>query len=318
MYDISALTITPKENPEWFTRALFGGRLVKNGYISIVTGVKGEERLKQLALNGKILQADGGDCSWSPQQLLKLSEKIAKVKTYKINFEQCIDELENKRTLYELTPGAANEQLPDEIEKATLFIIAVELSNEIEELIITGDSATDEDEIDGIYTQLRKSAETIKITGAEITKANAADAFEEVYAAIPEEVLQGEEQGTLFIMCSYAVRRILRLAVADKPNASQIMGPVFTLDDTDKRNPRLYYLGVEVVAVKGLDNSTLIAYDSQNIKMLTDMLGDTEQIEIGNKAKPEENTVFIKGRLRIGIAVLFDDEVVLRSAAPKE
>ena len=78
----------------------------------------------------------------------------------------------------------------------------------------------------------------------------------------------------------------------------------------------MYYLGVEIVPVKGLDNSTIIAYDRKNVLMLTDLLGDLEYIELGNFPKPMDNKVFIRGRLRLGIAVLFESEVVLRYAAP--
>ena len=132
IYDINSLSYTARENPEWFTRAVFGGRLIQGGYIRVLTGIKGEELLSQIDLANKILQADGLDCAWTPNQIMKLSEKKAKVSTYKINMEQCIDELEQKRTVYSLSPGAANEALPAELESATLLMIAIGLSNEIE------------------------------------------------------------------------------------------------------------------------------------------------------------------------------------------
>jgi len=127
MYNINSLSYNAKENPEWFTRAMFGGRLVQGGYIRVLTGIKGDELLSQIDLENKILQIDGRDCAWTPNQIIKLSEKKASVKTYKINLEQCIDELENKRTLYQLSPGAKNESLPSELEAATLALISIGL-----------------------------------------------------------------------------------------------------------------------------------------------------------------------------------------------
>lgn len=313
MYDISALSYTSKENPEWFTRAMFGGRLIQGGYIRVLTGVKGDELLSQIDLNGKILQADGKDCAWTPEQIIKLSEKTAKVKTYKINLEQCIDDLENKRTLYQLSPGAKNESLPADLEAATLMLIAIGLSNEIEEMIMAGDSSVNPNEFDGMYTILKNSPEAIKITGAAITEANVLDAFKATYMALPEEVLQSEDAGTLYMACSYNTRRVLRAALADKNN--QVIAVAWTVDDTDKKNPRMYYLGVEVVPVKGLDNSTIIGYDSTNTYLLTDLLSDLEEIELGNFPKPNEDKVFIKGRLRLGFVIPFEDEVVIWSAA---
>lgn len=311
MYDISALSYTSKENPEWFARAIFGGRLIQEGKVRVLTNIKGDELLSQIDLNGKILQADAKDCAWTPQQIIKLSEKTAKVKTYKINLEQCIDDLENKRTLYQLSPGAKNESLPDELEAATLWLIAIGLSNEIEELVVAGDENVDPNEFNGMYTILKNSAEAIKLTGADITEANVLKAFKDTYMAMPEEVLQAEDAGTINMFCSYYTRRILRAALADKNN--QVLAEAWSVDDADKRNPKMYYLGVEVVPVKGLDNATIIAIDSTNAYLLTDLLSDLEEIELGNFPKPNEDKVFIKGRLRLGFVIPFEDEAVLWS-----
>ena len=149
MYNINGLSYNAQENPEWFTRAMFGGRLVSGGYIRVLTGIKGDELLNQIDLENKVLQIDGKDCGWTPNQVIKLSEKKAKVKTYKINLEQCIDELENKRTLYMMSPGAQNESLPPELEAATLALIAIGLSNEIEEMIMNGNEINDPNQFNG-------------------------------------------------------------------------------------------------------------------------------------------------------------------------
>ena len=54
MYNINSLSYNAKENPEWFTRAMFGGRLVQGGYIRVLTGIKGDELLSQIDLENKI------------------------------------------------------------------------------------------------------------------------------------------------------------------------------------------------------------------------------------------------------------------------
>jgi hypothetical protein len=273
---------------------MFGGRLVSGGYIRVLTGIKGDELLNQIDLENKVLQIDGKDCGWTPNQVIKLSEKKAKVKTYKINLEQCIDELENKRTLYMMSPGAQNESLPPELEAATLALIAIGLSNEIEEMIMNGNETNDPNQFNGMVPTLLGSKDAIQIVGSTITKANVLAAVEAVYDAIPEEVLQGEESGTLYVFGSYATRRKIRSALADKNN--QVIAASWTVDDTDKRNPRLYYLGVEFVPAKGIDNNTLVGIDSRNAYLLTDLLSDIDQIELGNFPKPNEDKLFIKGR----------------------
>lgn len=311
MYNINSLSYTTHENPEWFTRAMFGGRLIQGGYIRVLTGIKGDELLSQIDLQNKVLQIDGKDCAWTPNQIIKLSEKTAKVTTYKINLEQCIDELEQKRTLYQLSPGAKNEDLPDELEAATLMLIAIALSNEIEEMIIGGDSAVDPNQFDGLVKQALASTQAAHIIGTTLTSANIAAAIEAVYDAFPENVLQTEDAGTLFVFGSYGARRKLRKALSTMN--SQVLAASWTIDDTDKKNPKIYYLGVEFVPVKGIGENTLIGIDSTNAFLLTDLLSDLEDIKMGNFPEPNEDKIFIKGRLRLGFAIPFEDEVVIWS-----
>lgn len=313
MYNISGLSYKPHENPEWFTRAMYGGRLVQGGYIRVMMDVKGDELLSQIDIENKVLQIDGKDCAWTPNQIIKLSEKKASVKTYKINLEQCIDELENKRTLYQLTTGATNEALPDELEDATLMLIAIALSNEIEEMIVGGDESKDPNQFNGMVKTLLNSTEAAKIVGTTLTNANVLDAVATVYDNIKEDVLQSEDQGELFVYGSYATRRKIRNALADKTN--QVLFPQWTLDEGDKKNPKMYYLGMEFVPVKGIDNNTLIGITANNAILLTDLLSDLDGIELGQFPKPMDNKVWIKGRLRLGFVIPFEDEAVIYSPA---
>lgn len=311
MYNINDLSYTAHENTEWFTRALFGGRLISGGYISYMVGVKGDELLSQIDLENEILQIDGNDCAWTPNQVLRLSDKIASVKTYKVNLEQCIDVLENKRTRYQLSPGATNEDLPDDLEEATLQLIAIGLSNEIEKMIVGGDESKNANHINGMETILLKSSQAAKIAGYTITKANVLDAFEKVYDKVSDEVLQNENGGITYFFTSLGVVRKLTSALGDKNN--QNITNNWDIDKTDVKNPRIYYLGVEVVPVKGIGSNTIIFLDSVNAILLTDLLSDLDEIEMGAFPKPNDNKVWIKGRLRLGFAIPFEDEAVIFS-----
>lgn len=313
MYNINGLSFDPKTNPEWFTRAAFGGKLVSGGYIGILTGIKGDEKLSTIALENKVLQADGLDCAWTPNQIIKLSEKTAKIKTYKINLEQCLDTLEKKRTAYMLSPGAKNESLPADLENATLALLAMELSNEIEEMIVAGDEEKDPNQFDGFVKTLLDSPDSIQLKGALITQANALSAVQAVYNAFPERVLRNEKIGTLFILCSYTTLRNICNALEGVNNQTVTMG--WTINTSDPKNPRVYRWGVEVVPVIGLDNSTLIGYDSNNAYLTTDMTSDLENIRLGNFPAPKDNVIFIDGRMRLGFVTLFDDEIVIWSAS---
>lgn len=315
VYNISGLSYKPHENMEWFTRSIYGGRLVQGGYLRVLTDIKGDELLSQIDIENKILQADGKDCAWTPNQLIKLSEQKASVKTYKINAEQCIDELENKRTAFMLTPGAKNEELPDELEEATLWLIAIGLSNEIEQMIIGGDETKDPNDFNGMVKTLLASPTAIQLDGEVITVENVLGLVERVYDAIPEDVLQAEDAGILYMFISYGTRRKLRRALSKATN--QVLYPSFTLDDADKKNPKVFYEGVEMVPVKSTSytdiSNTIIAITGTNALLLTDLMSDLEDIELGQFAPPFDNKVFIRGRLRLGFAIPFHDEAVIMS-----
>lgn len=311
MYNINGLSYTTKENPEWFTRAMFGGRLIQGGYIRVLTGIKGDELLSQIDLKGKILQIDGKDCAWTPNQIIKLSEKKATIKTYKINLEQCIDELENKRTTYMLSPGAQNDELPPELEAATLMLISIGLSNEIEEMIIGGDETVDPNQFNGLQKQLLLSTEAAKIQSAVMTANNVLGIVETAYDAVAESVLQAEDAGTLNAFISYNARRLIRKALTTKD--SQVVYSDWSIDDTDKKNPKLYYIGVELVPVKSINKDTVIFIDATNAFLTTDLLSDLEDIKMGQFPEPMESKVWIKGRLRLGFVIPFEDEAVISS-----
>lgn len=304
MYNISPLSYQPSTNMDWFTKALFGGRLIENGKIDVITGVKESTFLNLLNFEHTLLQPDGRDCAWTPEQVFKLSEKEVKIKTYKINLEQCIDDLERKRINVMLKPGAKNTDLPEALEEATMEMLAAELSSEIETKIFTGNSTTDPNDFDGAVTVLSASTEAIKITGSALTKANIVAEIEKVYNAIPENVLvKGLENDSVKIYMAYETLQRLKMALASVSN--QVIATAFTLEAEALR-----YLGLEIVPVKGLNNKTIIAADISNFLLATDLLSDTEEIRIGQFPAPHDSKIFIDGRLRLGFVIPFEDEVV--------
>lgn len=304
MYDIAPLSYHPSSNMDWFTKALFGGRLIENGKIDVITGIKESTMLNLINFEDSLLQADSRDCAWTPDQIFKLSEKEVTIKTYKINLEQCIDDLERKRINIMLKPGAKNTELPESLEEATMAMLAAELSSEVEAKIFNGDSSVDANDFDGAVKVLTSSADAIKLTAVALTKANVLDEIEKVYEAIPENVLgKGLENDSVKIYVAYETLQRAKMALASINN--QVVHPALSFE-----NEALRYLGVEIVPVKGLDSKTMIAADISNFLLATDLLSDTEEIRIGQFPAPHDSKVFIDGRLRLGFVIPFEDEVV--------
>lgn len=306
LYDISSLTYQPSTNMDWFTRAIFGGKLIERGKITPVIGVKESTKLNLIDLAGNILQADASDCGWNPQQIAKLSEKELKIKNYKINLEQCIDDLERKRTVWMLSPGAKNLELPESLEEATMALLASELASEVEAKIFNGDSSLDANDFDGATKVLTDSAEAIKIAGMALTKANVLTEIEKVFAALPEDVLaKGLAEGTLNIYVSYATFMKVKMALGDVFGSNVVVIPAFTVEADTVR-----YMGVEIVPVKGIGENDIIAADAKNFLIGTDLVRDLEEIRLGQFPAPNDSKIFIDGRLRLGFAIAFEDEVV--------
>ncbi len=308
MYNITPLSYQPSSNMDWFTQAIFGGKLIEKGRITPVIGIKESTMLNLIDLSGNILQADSRDCAWTPDQITRLSEKELKVKTYKINLEQCLDDLERKRTAWMLSPGARNGELPESLEEATMALLANELSKEIEEKIFNGDSANGDD-FDGAIKVLKASADAIKAKGVALTKANILDEVEKAFALLPDDVVgKGIEEDSLSVYVSYATFMKIKVALAAVYNANVVVNPSFTVEGEVVK-----YLGAEVVPVRGLADNDMVLADTKNMLLGTDLLSDLEDIRIGQFAAPNDNKIFIDGRLRLGFSIPFEDEVVYYS-----
>lgn len=309
MYDISSLTYQPSSNMDWFTKAIFGGKLIEKGKITPVIGVKESTQLNLIDLEGNILQADARDCSWTPQHIAKLSEKELKIKTYKINLEQCIDDLERKRTVWMLSPGAKNMELPETLEDVTMAILAAELSSEIETKIFKGDSPVDANDFDGVVKVLTDSTQAVKVSGVALTKANVLEEIEKMFIAIPENVVAlGLQNGTLNIYVSYPTFLKVKMALGGIWGDNVVVSPNFTVEGDVVR-----YMGVEIVPVKGLNDNDIVAADAKNFLIGTDLVRDLEEIRMGQFAAPQDSKIFIDGRLRLGFVIPFEDEVVFYS-----
>ncbi|MFV0331736.1 MAG: hypothetical protein ACK5KL_18260, partial [Dysgonomonas sp.] len=287
MYDISSLTYQPSSNMDWFTKAIFGGKLIEKGKITPVIGVKESTLLNLIDLEGNILQADTRNCSWTPQQMSKLSEKELKIKTYKINLEQCIDDLERKRTVWMLSPGAKNMELPETLEDATMAILAAELSSEIETKIFKGDSSVDANDFDGVVKVLTDSTQAVKVSGVVLTKANVLEEIEKMFIAIPENVVAlGLQNGTLNIYVSDPTVLKVKMALGGIWGDNVVVSPNFTVEGDVVR-----YMGVEIVPVKGLNDNDMVAADAKNFLIGTDLVRDLEEIRMGQFAAPQDSKI---------------------------
>ena len=312
---------TVKNNGEWFYKSLKKDHTLDKEYIRVIPNVTKEVYLHKLVMaNNTISQEDTRDCAWTPQQRIQLTGMTMDVNNYKINEEQCMEELDSIYS--EMTYnsiGATKDQWPaahdggESLESAVMFHLQNSLANDIERIIWGGSSGNTVAGIqDGIVDKALASADTIKVSGQTIDATNVLGEIQKVYDAIPNVVLNdGEfdpEKAAVKIFVDMNTMRYLRQALSTVPTNYQVILPSFAIE-----GGRIFYMGVEIVVV-GLPANTMVAASKDNLVFITDLLSDTQEIraQFGNDLK-DEAMLYIKGAYRANAGFIFDDEVVIYS-----
>lgn len=311
---------TVKNNGEWFYKSLKKAHTLDKEYIRVIPNVTKEVYLHKLVMaNNTISQEDTRDCAWTPQQRIQLTGMTMDVNNYKINEEQCMEELDSIYS--EMTYnsiGATKDQWPaahdggESLESAVMFHLQNSLANDIERIIWGGNGNSVAGVQDGIVDKALASANTIKVTGQTIDATNVLGEIQKVYDAIPNVVLNdGEfdpEKAAVKIFVDMNTMRYLRQALSTVPTNYQVILPSFAIE-----GGRIFYMGVEIVVV-GLPANTIVAASKDNLVFITDLLSDTQEIraQFGNDLK-DEAMLYIKGAYRANAGFIFDDEVVIYS-----
>ena len=314
------ISYTIKNQPEWFYKTLQKAHTIENGYVRVLPNITKDTYIKKLVMaNNTISQVDARDCDWTPTQRFTLTGVTMSVKNYKINEEQCLEDLDSvySEMVYS-SIGATKDKWPEvgepeSLEDALMFHLQNSLSNDIERIIWGGSGNTVAGIHDGILDKALADANTIKVANpVNIDATNVLTEIQRVYDAIPNNVLnEGEfepEKAAVKIFVGLNIMRYLKQALSTTPTNYQVTLPSFTYV-----NGKIYYMGVEIALV-GLPADTMIAASKDNLVFLTDLLSDTQEIRAqhGNDLI-DEAKVYIKGAYRANAGYLFGDEVVVYS-----
>lgn len=314
------ISYTVKNNGEWFYKSLQKAHTLQNDYIRVIPNVTKQVKLHKLVMaNNTISQLDNRDCAWSPVQRIALNENLLQVDNYKINEEQCMEELDSVWSEMQYTQiGATKDQWPsntdgnESLESAVMFHLQNSLANDIERIIWGGTGNAVAGIQNGLIDKALASANTIKVTGQTIDATNVLGEIQKVYDAIPNVVLNdGEfdpEKAKVRIFVNMDIMRYLRQALSTVPTNYQVILPSFAIE-----GGKIFYMGVEIV-VAGLPANTMFAASRDNIVFVTDLLSDTQEIrgQFGNDLK-DEAMFYIKGAYRAAVGMVFEDEVVIYS-----
>lgn len=316
----NTLSFTPKLMPDWYYKVLLKPNFIAKDYIRVEPNVTKEAVLRKLVMaNNTVSQVDNRDCAWTPKQRFSNDTNTFTVKNWKINEEQCLEELDSiysENVLSEFRnyqSGATKTVMPNDLENAVMLHLENSLGADIDRIIIGGDGNAVDGIQNGLIDKALASSNVIKVSGVNIDTTNVLTEIQKVYDAIPNVVLNESlyepEKAAVRIFVDINTYRYALQALSGVAGEYQVVLPSWTYEGGVLR-----YMGVEVALVSYMPANTMFAASRDNMIFFTDLLSDTKEIRVahGNDLK-DESMVYIKGAYRAEAAFVFEDEVVLYS-----
>lgn len=316
----NTLNFTPKVMPDWFYKVLLKPNFIAKDYIRVEPNVTKEAVLRKLVMaNNTVSQVDNRDCAWTPKQRFSNDTETFTVKNWKINEEQCLEELDSiysENVLSEFRnyqAGATKTIMPNDLETAVMFHLENSLGADIDRIIIGGNGNAVDGIQNGLIDKALASSNTIKVSAVNIDATNVLSEIQKVYDAIPNvvinESLYEPEKAPVRIFVDINTYRYALQALSGVAGEYQVVLPSWTYEGGVIR-----YMGVEVALVNYMPANTMFAASRDNMIFFTDLLSDTKEIRVahGNDLK-DESMVYIKGAYRAEAGIVFEDEFVIYS-----
>ena len=316
----NTISFTPKVMPDWYYKVLLKPNFIAKDYIRVEPNVTKEAVLRKLVMaNNTVSQVDNRDCAWTPKQRFSNDTETFTVKNWKINEEQCLEELDSiysENVLSEFRnyqAGATKTIMPNDLETAVMFHLENSLGADIDRIIIGGNGNAVDGIQNGLIDKALASSNTIKVSAVNIDATNVLSEIQKVYDAIPNvtlnEGLYEPEKAAVRIFVDINTYRYALQALSGVAGEYQVVLPSWAYTDG-----KLTYMGVEICLVNYMPANTMFAASRDNMIFFTDLLSDTKEIRVahGNDLK-DESMVYIKGAYRAEAAFVFEDEVVLYS-----
>lgn len=262
--------------------------------INVQSDIKGSAAINLLSVD-PTLQAGG--CGWNDAGNAAMSQRIIKTKFLKVNQSFCDKDFLNYWTNYEVKVGVGRETLP--FEEYFTSAIVDKVKESVEKMIWNGnDSAT---QFKGLLPILSAEEDVITVSPANGTSAYAA--IKEVYAAIPENIL---DKAVIFVGAD--TYRAFIMEMVEKNfyhyDGGSVEAKEFVLPATNTK----------VIAVNGLNGTKkIVAADPMNLYYGCDLLNDTETFDLWYSQDNREYRLAIQ--FNAGVEVAFPSEVVVATMA---
>ena len=259
--------------------------------VNVQSGVKYKEAINLVNVNPTL--QDGSACGWNANGDTEISQRIITAPVIKVNQAFCHKDFLKYWTNYESTIGAGNESLPFEEYFVSQIVDNIKAKNE--KLIWQGDTDSEDAEL-GLTDGVLKVVGDDVVTAA--TAASAYTAIQNVYMAIPENVL---DKAVIFVG-SDTYRKFIQEMVAKNYYHYSANGT-----DNEFMFPAT---NTKVVAVNGLNGTKkIVATDPANIYVGCDNLEDSAKFDLFYSKDNDEFR--LKVEYNLGTQVAFPNNIVI-------
>jgi len=279
---------------EIFLQAFKKADTINKGCITVLPGVIGSGFLPTLTYTDGITAYS---CGWNPTGTIVYNDKEVEVKKYQIQAELCKDKFAQTFQAQAAGLFAADNDIPASIQDAVLLTMVDNMSAIVDSQIWQGNGTANQ--FAGLLNQFTADTAVIDVilTGA-TSKSNVVSRFESVLDGVPAEV---EDESDLVFMVSKNVAKAYKQAQASTT------GGLFLVGDKE-----LNYLGYRLIPTSALTSKQMVAFNSDKVFFLTDLVSDWDDIII----IPQRNisgarTERFATSLKFGVNYLYGNEIVL-------
>ncbi len=259
---------------------------------TLLPNVKDKFGMNFLNFTGTVLGPAG--CDFDPNVNTALTEKLATINGYDINFEECIETFEQSYLAEELRAGANNVEFPPSFQEWLMSKLPEAIGDELERKAFSE-----------LETELTADANNIDVIINAIDQTNAIDEMAKVYEAIPGELMGDPD---LVIMINANNWKHFQL------NAFDTAVPQLITDGIEMR-----YLGIQMVMCPvfnagkggGLNDNVVIAGKVTNFVRASDLLSDDTELNlIDLRQTTGDKKIRVVGSLKFKCTYAISEEVV--------
>lgn len=275
---------------------------------NVMVGVKSAETIN--IMDTDAIFQDGSSCGFNASGTTSFTQRTVTVGKIKVNEALCLKDLESKYLQKALPAGSGYDSMvySEEYSKRK----SEKIAEQLEKTLWQGSTASVDvnlNKFQGITTLITAAgasvvnANSVALHGVvetSITDANVVSIFDDIYKAIPAQVVDKDD---IAIFCGMDVFRTYTV----KLKTSNL----YHYQYDGKANGEFYLPGtnVKVIAVQGLNGSgKIVAARISNFFIGTDLLNEEERFEIFY-AKEADQVRFVS-EFKMGVNFAFPDEIV--------